>query len=118
MTLIVGQKLWYVPSYGYRRDGHEVTVEKIGRRWVTLAGNCGRIDKGTLFLDGGQYTSPGRCWLSREAYEESKAIEAANVGGYRSGLHTVRVEPGVTLADIQAAAALLRVDISEKEPAQ
>ena len=29
-----------------------------------------------------------------------------------------RVEPGVTLADIQAAAALLRVDISEKESAQ
>ena len=45
VTLVVGQKLWYVPSYGYRRDGHEVTVEKIGPRWATLSGNCGRIDK-------------------------------------------------------------------------
>lgn len=29
-----------------------------------------------------------------------------------------RLEPGMTLADIQAAAALLRADISEKEPVQ
>ena len=117
MTLVVGQTLWYVPSYGYRRDGHEVSVEKIGRRWATLAGNWGRIDKDTLWLDGGQHSSLGRCWLSREAWEESKAIEAA-IRRLEGKIRYGRVEPGVTLADIQAAAALLRVDISEKESAQ
>ena len=116
MTIVVGQKLWYVPSYGYRRDGHEVTVEKIGHRWATLAGNWGRIDKDTLWLDGGQHSSPGRCWLSREAYEESKAIEAAMRRLQEQIRYGRVVEPDVTLADIQAAAALLRVDISEKEP--
>lgn len=117
MTLVVGQKLWYVPSYGYgyRRDGYEVTVEKIGHRWATLAENCGRIDKDSLWLDGGQYASPGRCWLSREAWEESKAIDAA-MQRLQERIIYGRVEPDVTLADIQAAAALLRVDISEKEP--
>ena len=77
--------------------------------------NCGRIDKDTLWLDGGHYASPGRCWLSREAWEESKAIDAA-IRRLHEQIRYGRVDPGVTLADIQAAAALLRVDISEKEP--
>lgn len=65
-NLTVGQTLWYVPRRG---SSQEVTIEKIGRRWATLAPHwCGRIDITTLAVGGGQYTSPAQCYLSEGAY--------------------------------------------------
>lgn len=51
------------------------TVAKVGRKWVTLVGRTGRFEKETGLLDGGIYTSPGRAWLSKEAYDASCRVE-------------------------------------------
>ena len=68
----VGQKLYVVTS-GLRGRGREEYQEitKIGRRWLTLDNrNCTRrIDKENLYVDGGQYSSPGRAYLSKEDYD-------------------------------------------------
>lgn len=52
----------------------ELKVEKVGRTWVTLDGGdrFGLHDDGRHYLDGGQYSSPGRVYRSREEYEAEK----------------------------------------------
>jgi hypothetical protein len=75
MKLNVGQTLVFVPS-GFRRgQPTEVTVTKIGRKWADIEGTfyTDRIEIDTLHADGGKYSSPGRCYLSREEYETEKA---------------------------------------------
>lgn len=69
MELKVGQELVYVPSDS-RRPIQRVTIEKIGRKWATLSKHYGRIDLATLQVDGGDYSSPGRCWVSEEAHTQ------------------------------------------------
>jgi hypothetical protein len=69
MSLTVGQELWFVPSDRRDRDrARTVTVGKIGHKWASI-GEHTRIDVKTLWADGGRYNSPGRCWLSKEAWE-------------------------------------------------
>lgn len=111
--LTVGQKLWLVPQRGYGVP-REVTVAKIGRKWATLDGwRESRIDKETLWMDGGVYTSPGRCYLSREEWEESQRLSGA--WGVLKTLIADRWNrpDGVTIADMRAAANLLRVEWPE-----
>lgn len=51
MSVVVGQKLWYVPHphMGEVRPGQEVTVGKVGRKWANLAENDRlRFDLSTL----------------------------------------------------------------------
>ncbi|ABX36063.1 hypothetical protein Daci_3425 [Delftia acidovorans SPH-1] len=56
----VGQTLFWVG-----RDKAEVTITKVGRKWLTLS-NERRIDIVTLKQEGGYY---GRCYLSAGEYE-------------------------------------------------
>ena len=67
MKLEVGQKLWYVPSENNGRS-REIIIESVGRKWVK-ARFIGKIDINTLQVDGGKYSSPGKCYLSKEEYE-------------------------------------------------
>lgn len=105
MKYEVGQKLWYVPN---RTSAHlrprEVTVESIGRKWVT----CGRMrfDKETGIVDGGSYSSPGRVYASREEYERIVITEAA-WSDFVNSLSIWRLPGGVTVEKIKAAKALL-----------
>lgn len=69
--LVVGQELWWVPSNLRASDPHCVKVTKVGRKWATLD-NWERIEMTTLHADGGQFTSPGRCWLSQAEYEAER----------------------------------------------
>ena len=62
----VGQKLWFVSSLRIRADC-EVTVEKAGRVWATLDNRMRCDSSGSV--DGGDYSSPGHCYVNREAYE-------------------------------------------------
>jgi len=64
-----GQELWFVPSRR-RASPYIATVLKVGRKWAELDDRGLRIDVETLWADGGQYSSPGRAWLSKEAWEE------------------------------------------------
>lgn len=68
----VGQPLFFVPHD--HRLVHEraqytyiITIEKIGRKWLTTSHGL-RLHKDTLVADGGEYVSPGRAWITEEAY--------------------------------------------------
>lgn len=69
-----GQVLVFDPSDG-RREPREITTGKVGRVWVQIASagwSDGRFNKETLIIDGRGYASPGRVWLSWDAYRNEK----------------------------------------------
>lgn len=74
MELAVGQKLWFVPNRK-RSNAREVTIAKIGRKWITTTeDDAMRLDVKTLQADG--YWT-GCAYLSQQHYEESEAIKKA-----------------------------------------
>jgi hypothetical protein len=78
-TIVPGQELWFVASdrRSCARNGY-VKVNAVGRKWITL-GKQGqmRAHKDTLIVDGRGFSSPGRCYLTREEYETERANDAA-----------------------------------------
>jgi len=67
--LRAGQTLWWVTRSNFHQTinrNYEVVVEKMGRTWAYLS-NGERIDR-NLIADGGQYSSPGRCYFNKEHY--------------------------------------------------
>ena len=106
MTFKVGQALYYVPAN--RRDAPaSLTIEKVGRKWLTTDGP--RINAATLYADGGNYSSPGHCYLSREDYERHRADEAQWVVLRDAVGRAWRVPDGVDAATIRQAMAMLKV---------
>lgn len=102
----VGQVLfWEWSSYTHRRrENEDVTITKIGRKWLELS-NGHRVDKETLVADGGKYSPAGRCYLDRAAREEeSRAKKAWSDLKERMGYS---VPSGVSADDIEQAAKLL-----------
>lgn len=86
----------------------EVTVEKVGRKWAIIANGRYRIDIKTLRADGGNYCSPGTCYLGKDAFlEERETNEAWNILRQKIGY---RPPGGVTKVDIQQATQLLKID--------
>ena len=107
-NLQVGQKLWFVERgrrYA-RRDG-EVTVSKDGSRWAEIEKGRERIDLQTLCVDGGRYSSPGTCYLTREEHEREVALRA-EWSVFRRDVEK-RLDPhsGLTVAAIKQARAVL-----------
>jgi hypothetical protein len=95
----VGQKLWLVINNsvcGFPSKQYEVTVTKSGKLWATLD-NRMRCD-GNGIVDGGKYSSPGRCYGSREEFEAIVALETSwrefqmLVNAYRNRPVSVSVE--------------------------
>lgn len=68
-----GQKLWMVPRHRYMGEPREVTITKVGRKWLTLD-NRHRAAVDGLTLDGGEYMSPGVCYLTRQEWEIEKTL--------------------------------------------
>lgn len=110
MTLAPGMTLFYVPSSRYGQP-REVTVERIGRKWAYLAGRNGRVDMETLAVDGGQYSSPAQCYGSREEWEAE--TERGKTWTTLRRAMPYSPPPGVSVADIRAAAHLLSIDVRE-----
>jgi hypothetical protein len=105
--LKVGQKLWFNSSVRYYTS-REVTVTKVGRRWAYISANRLRIDKETLVVDGDGYSSPGRCYLSRDEHEAEVAVRAA----WRDLQHKVshcNLPPGVTVERIMQVCEFLGI---------
>lgn len=75
-TYEVGQTVWVVPTERYLGKVRECTIVKIGRKWATLD-DQNRFDVEDGFLDGRGLRSPGRVWLSKEAFEKYDARRAA-----------------------------------------
>jgi hypothetical protein len=105
----VGDKLWWVGSDN-KRTQREVTVEKVGRVWLTLSNNH-RVDKVTFKADAGSWTSPGTCWLSKEAYEHCARLEQSWGALRRAVDNKWHMPDNVTLEDIKAAAMYLKLEI-------
>jgi hypothetical protein len=78
--LKVGQELWFVPSqYSGYRYCKFVTIEKIGRKWVTIQYSNDQFDKSKLIngkapLDGGRYSSPGYVYLDQNLHDQEVEI--------------------------------------------
>lgn len=107
MKLEVGQKLYWVGGHNYNKSGTgEVTVVTVGRKWANLS-NRYRIDIQTLFGDGGQYNSPGRCYLSREEYESKARLEKSWDTLHRAIRDRWSVPAGVTEETIHKVMDLL-----------
>ena len=100
----VGQKLWFVRNRK-RSDGpREVTVEKAGRVWATLSNRL-RCDA-TGKVDGGNYQSPGHCYVNREAYE----LEQARLSAwwkFKRGLEHKQMPETLTIEALAQIAASL-----------
>jgi hypothetical protein len=108
-----GQKLWMVFSQRYCGEPREVTVIKVGRKWAEIDVRGYRIDKTTLAIDGGDYTSPGRCYLCRETYERRVALLRAWNAVASKIDRRYGPADGVTIDDVRAAAALLKVNLED-----
>ena len=65
----VGDTLLFVYENNPHKETVVVTIEKVGRKWITVSPSyMPRIDRFTMRADGAGYSSPGRCYDSREAY--------------------------------------------------
>lgn len=105
--LTEGQSLWWVPTQLRHANQRTVTVTKVGRKWAQLD-NGRRIDIESMHADGGEYSSPGCCYLSEEYYKAKVAL----VGAWNSLCATIRYKnapDGITLGDIAAARKLLKL---------
>lgn len=106
---IEGQKLWMVPHQRYIGEPREVTITKVGRKWLTLdSGHRAAVD-GLALDGGGGYSSPGVCYLTREAWEADKALNDA-WDKLRKDVELVRRVPNaIAVQDIYDARKLLRL---------
>lgn len=107
--LEVGQELWYVPSYR-GGEGHPVKIQRVARKWAYLEGSYRpeRISIDTLTVDGGEYSSPGQCYISKEVYEQQQEIKKEWADLVRRLSHIPN--QNVTIEDIRQARRLLGVD--------
>lgn len=115
--LQVGQKLWYVPTENRRwtqGTGREVQVFKVGRKWAEIEernyGKPLRIDVDTLVADDYGYSSPGRCYLSREHYEVAMLTQQTWEKLIRGLEHQWRAPDDVTLQDIHEVMRILHLE--------
>ena len=102
----VGQKLWFVWSERRIGEPREVTVEKVGRVWATLD-NHRRCDA-TGKVDGGQYQSPGHCYVSREVYE----LEQSRLNAwwkFKRGLEHKQMPESLTIEALAQIATSLEI---------
>jgi hypothetical protein len=105
-----GQRLWYVPRDS-RDAPHWITVTSVRRKWATFDFRR-RMDLESLTVDGGAYCSPGRCWLSEEAYRAHIA-KCASWVNLREWMRGNAIPEWITLEQIQQAAKLLGMEVSE-----
>ena len=111
MMFFAGQKLWWTRlnrSPGAKSDpGHEVTVTKVGRRWVSLD-NGHRIDSQTWTADGGGSVSPGRCWPSESHYVKEMELEQRWAQFHQYVSTQYRAPVGCTKERIDAVSRILQ----------
>lgn len=104
----VGQKLWFVPSDLRSGKPHEIAITRIGRKWLQTDCEQYRLDIVTLRADGGNYSPPGRAYLSREDYESSLALYHAWVEFHdKVSERRWRTPTGVTIERIREASRIL-----------
>lgn len=113
MRLLVGQVVFLKLRDRYRRGSEllESKVTAVGRKWVQFDGGRWRAEKGSLYLDGGQYSSPGEIFLS-EAHHHEVAVLGGAWTVFKRQVESSKwgsAPAGVTVEDIDAARKLLRL---------
>lgn len=100
----VGNTLWYVPIYK-RELPRDVTVTKVGRKWIEIDPSWfPRLDKDTLFADGGKGVSPGRAYISKGEWEIERDTNQA-WGEFRTAIEKLYHRPQhLKLEEIQEMA--------------
>lgn len=65
----INQVMWFVGAGNFVRVCGEVTITEVGRKWARITGAFkGRIALDTLMADGAGYSSPGRCYASKQEW--------------------------------------------------
>lgn len=109
--LTVGQKLWYMP---WRHTPCETTVSQVARKWATMVDHRhprADITNGwPMWADGGQHSSPGVYYQSREAYEEDLRLTKL-WQDFANGINRVSRNRAITESDIRQAADLLQIGL-------
>lgn len=99
-----------------RRDGGRNgyrTVTKVGREWIYFEGSAPRARIESLIADGGGYSSPGRYWLTQEAYEDERKLYLA-WHAFRTDIATIyKLPEDLTIEAIQDARK--RLGVLEKQ---
>jgi hypothetical protein len=115
MEYKVGQKLYVEYMHRYHSADNWLVVAKVGRKWVSLVyessrpgETCHRVALDSTYLDGGNYSSPGRLWESKEAAQAHHAlVKEWNL--LKRNLEYSSVPEGVTLETIAQVRTLLNV---------
>jgi hypothetical protein len=75
--LVVGQRVWYVPTEARRGTAHEAEVTKVGSKWAELTSVRDRIDVKTLKAEAALTgLSAGKCYLSQADHEADLLLRA------------------------------------------
>ena len=110
VDISVGDTLWVTwrdPKRGRRTS---FVVAKVGRKWVH--GTCGyRFAKDSWYIDGGNYSSPGRVWPTKAHAEESAQLSRQWRAFERAVERPYGTPAKLTLAAIHSAAAILGLDM-------
>jgi hypothetical protein len=120
--LTPGQTLWYVSN----EDSHKfqtapngawhpcnmVIVENVGRKWATATVHHRtlRIDVETLKVDGGKYSSPGRCYRSADDYKDEIRLHAV-WKNFASRISRVSPPVGMNVETIYKIAEMLSIPL-------
>lgn len=107
----VGQNLWFQPFDTRWDSGKEVKVTKIGRAWVHTTGGY-RFNPESMIANGEGFSSPGRFYQSKDAYEEHAAAGALHRQLY-SKMIRGHLPIEITTADVRTAASHLRIELEE-----
>jgi hypothetical protein len=105
-NIIAGDRLYFVPGrYRTGRTPEWITVEKVGRRWITFTMGA-RMAVGSVEIDGGGYASPGRVYRTEAEYEaERQRAEAwRDIRRFVDGQHAAPAD-----IDLAAVAKALRM---------
>lgn len=108
-TFEEGQELVYVPCRIGNQSAREhrvVRVVKTGHKWIYIS-NGQRICRQSLRADGGNYSSPGRCYWSLEDYQKERDTITAWDALKTSVRNQQSVPAGLTSDQIQRAMKML-----------
>jgi hypothetical protein len=105
-------RFWLVLNEKRHTKDREVTISKIGRKWVTLSdGNrFDRTSENWRNVDGAGYSSPGRLWDSTEQYEEYSLVRQI-IDAIQRRFRFGRDSENVSLENARQAARLLGLEV-------
>lgn len=102
-----GEKFWWVPLYNPESESCEVTVVKVGYKYMHLSNDV-KIERVTGLAISNRHGYQGQCYVSKEEYETGQATTKAWEDLDRK-IHHSNPPRGVTEDDIKQARALLRL---------